>query len=625
MKFKSKIKCSIAYKLIFYILLFSTLITVIITLTQLFIDYKNDINAIYRAIGEIEKTHLKSLTSSVWFLNRDVVKIQLDGILNIRDIEYVEIYEGERYFISSGNVKRGNIISRKFPLIYHFENHDKEIGTLTVVATLDGVYSRLCNKIFIILISQGAKTFLVSIFIFFIFQFLVTRHLSAVALYLKELNPDSIYESFRLRRRKVSDTEKDELDHVVTAVNDMLCNIKNSYSALNNELKLREKAETELQKAHDALEHRVKERTTELARTNEALQIEIYEREKAEEIIRISEEKYRTLFENAQAGIFRIALWSGEILDANQRFAEIFGYRKREEIQGLFITEFYTDITDGKKIVDILRKEENIIQLRLKMRRKDSSDIWVESSSHLDSDDETVEGILIDITERKKAEERIAEALREKEILLREIHHRVKNNMQVIVSLTRLHGKTINDSKMSEIFKEIQNRITAMSLIHETLYRSESLSQISLKNYVPMLANNLSRVYRGNGGIEIKIDVGEVWLGIDHAVPFGLVINELLSNSFKYAFENRSRGEIRIYARSSSDNEIEMVISDNGKGIPNDVDFRQTDTLGLKLVTGLVEVQLNGHIELKNNNGTEFTIKFKTELSQKRMENIKSL
>ncbi len=619
MKLKSKIKCSIAYKLIFYILLFSTLVTIIITLIQLFIDYKNDINAIYRGIEGIEKTHLKSLTSSVWFLNRDTVKIQLDGILNIRDIEYVEIYEGERYFTSSGNLKRENIISKEFPLIYHFEDHDQYIGTLTVVASLDDVYSRLRDKIFVILISQGAKTFLVSIFIFFIFQFLVTRHLSAVASYLKELNPDSLYESFILRRGNVSDIEKDELDHVVTAVNDMLCNMKTSYSDLSNELKLREKAETELQKSHDKLEYRVKERTAELAETNEALQREIAEREKAEDIIRISEEKYRTLFENAQAGIFRIALRSGKILDVNQRFAEIFGYKKREEIQGLFVTEFYADISDGKKMVGLLIKDRNIIQNRLKMHKKDGSDIWVESSSHLDSDDETVEGILIDITERKKAEERIKEALREKEILLREIHHRVKNNMQVIVSLTRLHGKTINDSKISEIFKEVQNRITAMSLIHETLYKSESLSQISLKNYVPMLANNLSRVYRGNGGIEIKIDVGEVYLGIDHAVPFGLVINELLSNSFKYAFENGSLGEIRISARSSSDNEIELVISDNGKGIPQDFNFRQTDTLGLKLVTGLVEAQLNGNIDLKCDNGTQFTIKFKTELYQKRI------
>ena len=149
-------------------------------------------------------------------------------------------------------------------------------------------------------------------------------------------------------------------------------------------------------------------------------------------------------------------------------------------------------------------------------------------------------------------------------------------------------------------------------MIHETLYKSESLNRIFLKNYVPMLANNLSRAYRGNGCIEIKIDVGEVYLGIDHAVPFGLVINELLSNSFKYAFENGSHGEIRIFSRSS-DNEIELAISDNGKGIPHDFDFRQTDTLGLKLVTGLVEAQLNGNIDLKCDNGTQFTIKFKTD------------
>ena len=223
-----------------------------------------------------------------------------------------------------------------------------------------------------------------------------------------------------------------------------------------------------------------------------------------------------------------------------------------------------------------------------------------------------LEGFITDITDRKAAEERIKTSLQEKEVLLREIHHRVKNNMQVITSLLRLQSDKIKDQQYADMFRESQERIKSMALIHEKLYQSKDLSRVDFNEYIKSLINSLFRSYGiDTGRIVTKLNVEDVPLGLDHAIPCGLIINELVSNSFKYAFPEDRKGKISVTLRSITKDEIELRVSDDGIGIPGDLDFRNTDSLGLELVAILAEDQLEGKIDLDRTGGTTFRILFK--------------
>jgi two-component sensor histidine kinase len=219
--------------------------------------------------------------------------------------------------------------------------------------------------------------------------------------------------------------------------------------------------------------------------------------------------------------------------------------------------------------------------------------------------------ILRDITERKRAEEQIKASLREKEILLREIHHRVKNNLQIISTLLYLQSGYIKDKEAFEMLKESQNRLKSMALIHDKLYQFKDLGKIDIARYIRELATDLFHSYGVKpDGVRLKIDVREIVLGVDTAIPCGLIINELVSNSLKHAFPDGKEGTIRIeLLRSVNDNTFTLIVSDNGIGFPKDLDFRNTGTLGLQLVITLVE-QLKGTIELDRSEGTEFKITF---------------
>ncbi len=203
-------------------------------------------------------------------------------------------------------------------------------------------------------------------------------------------------------------------------------------------------------------------------------------------------------------------------------------------------------------------------------------------------------------------------SLKEKEVLLREIHHRVKNNMQVISSLLKLQSRNVKDKQQIEMLKESQNRIKAMALIHEKLYRSKDLANIDFNDYIKNLVNDLFLSYKvSTGKVALKMNIETVSFGIDTAIPCGLIVNELVSNSLKYAFPKGKDGEIKISLRTLEEGDIELIVSDNGVSIPKDLDFRNTESLGLRLITNLAEKQLQGKVELNRNKGTEFQIKFK--------------
>jgi len=203
-------------------------------------------------------------------------------------------------------------------------------------------------------------------------------------------------------------------------------------------------------------------------------------------------------------------------------------------------------------------------------------------------------------------------SLQEKELLLREIHHRVKNNLQVISSLLSLQSRTSKDEQAIEMAKESQNRIKVMALIHEKLYRSKDFANVEFNDYIKNLVNDLFASYRVSASrISLKLEIEDLSLGIDTAIPTGLIINELVTNCLKYAFSKDSDGEIRISLRSLDDCQNELIVRDNGVGIPETLDIKNAESLGLRMITNLTERSLHGKVSINRDNGTEFRIIFR--------------
>ncbi|MBD1997791.1 AAA family ATPase [Leptolyngbya sp. FACHB-541] len=216
-----------------------------------------------------------------------------------------------------------------------------------------------------------------------------------------------------------------------------------------------------------------------------------------------------------------------------------------------------------------------------------------------------------EVSDRRRAEEQLRHSLSEREVLLKEIHHRVKNNLQIISGLLQLQAQSVTDTAATNILRESQHRIESMSLIHKKLYASSDFGEIDLSDYIPSLASNLITSYQlGPGHVNLHMDIARVLLNIDQAIPCGLIVNELISNALKYAFPGDRTGEIQIYLPSPSHQQIELTIRDNGVGLPETVDWKYSQSLGLSLVHDLVVEQLEGSLTVERDHGTTFRIKF---------------
>lgn len=254
----------------------------------------------------------------------------------------------------------------------------------------------------------------------------------------------------------------------------------------------------------------------------------------------------------------------------------------------------------------------------LEILMKDGSAYWAETTLSLIRDGSGKPfgyvGMARDVTGRKRAEEKILASLHEKEILLREIHHRVKNNLQIIASLLYLQSINISDSFTIDILRESRSRVKSMALIHEKLYRSEDLALIPFATYLESLLENLKEAYGitdSTVSIGVTIEPPDLSLNIETGIPCGLIINELISNSMKHAFKNGDTGTITIIVKQTAPGEYTMVIADNGPGFSKDIDFKNTTSLGLQLVNNLV-AQLDGDISLDCTGGAAFTMHLKS-------------
>jgi PAS domain S-box-containing protein len=216
-----------------------------------------------------------------------------------------------------------------------------------------------------------------------------------------------------------------------------------------------------------------------------------------------------------------------------------------------------------------------------------------------------------DITNRKQAEQQLMDSLREKEVLLQEVHHRVKNNMQVISSLLRLQSMSIKAKRLKDILRDSQGKIRAMALIHEKLYQSGDLTKIRMPDYIYSLINEISEAYDSESAqVVIRQSIEDISLGVDLVIPCGLIINELITNALKYAFPEGKKGEITIALKRKDTDIIELAVRDSGIGIPEEVDLKSSETLGIHLVIMLAEDQLGGTITIERKNGTTFMLTF---------------
>jgi len=370
-------------------------------------------------------------------------------------------------------------------------------------------------------------------------------------------------------------------------------------------------AEEALQKAHEELELRVKERTADLSKTNAALKEQITERKQAEQALRQGKHKYESLMNQSPDPIFVSRIDDFRFTEVSDRACENYGY-SREEFLTMEIFDIEIEAPLRHEVRDLYRKMDvgKVIEVYGTNRRKDGSTFPVQVR-FTKLDNEYAVAVVRDITARKEAEDRIAASLKEKELLLKEVHHRVKNNLQIISSILDLQCENIKSEAGLEMIRGCQHRIHSIALIHEGLCQTDSLSKVDFSRYIQSLTMQLFDVFGPpTDSIQLKMNLqNDVLLSIDTAIPCGLILHELVSNALKYAFPESRRGEVRIELYSDTPGRLNLIVADDGVGLPNSLDFRKTETLGLQLVNTLVD-QLDGCIDLHNGSGTEFKIQF---------------
>jgi PAS domain S-box-containing protein len=295
----------------------------------------------------------------------------------------------------------------------------------------------------------------------------------------------------------------------------------------------------------------------------------------------------------------------------NPAAENIYGWEK-EEVLGKplpFITE--NKKTEQDNLMSKVLRGDSISGVEIERIRKDGNLIYtmMAAAPLKDSDGNTI-GIMstsADISDMVKAEKQIKASLEEKEVLIKEIHHRVKNNLQIISSLISLQASYTSEPEAQEMFQESKNRIRSMALIHEKLYISDDLAQIEFSEYLHSLVNMLVQFFKKKlSFIELDVNCDNIYFDIDTAISLGLIINELLSNCFKHAFREGESGRVSIDLHSVG-NGYQLSVADDGIGFPKNLDFRKTDSLGLQIVQTLT-IQLKGALELDRSTGTKFNI-----------------
>ncbi|CAN1209441.1 hypothetical protein TUMEXPCC7403_04405 [Tumidithrix helvetica PCC 7403] len=322
---------------------------------------------------------------------------------------------------------------------------------------------------------------------------------------------------------------------------------------------------------------------------------DISDRKKSEAAMRVSENRLQTIVSNISDGII-IVEENGHIIFANPSAEKLFGIQSQGLIDSyLEMPEQFSQPTE----VEIVRANQKLGIGEMQMVQIE----WDGSPAYI--------AAIRDITDRKKVEKQIQRSLQEKEVLLKEIHHRVKNNLQVISSLLSIQSRRLSDRQSLDALTDCQERILSIALIHEQLYQAKDLSRIGLHEYIQNLSNRLAVTYSNHAEkVKLRLKLAPITVNIETAMPCGLIVNELISNSFKHAFPNQRSGKIRVELAQLDPERLILSVSDNGVGLPGDLDTLTTQSLGLMLIRKLAR-QLEGVTTWDYSTGTKFQIVFK--------------
>ncbi len=347
------------------------------------------------------------------------------------------------------------------------------------------------------------------------------------------------------------------------------------------------------------------------------LGIDITDRRLAEESVLDSEKRFRAAFMGSPAALAITTQDGGVWIDANQTELAMFGYT-REELMGKSVmdTNLWVDLNDRNMFVAALAQNGEVRNQNVQLRHKDGRLI----SASVSANSLTLKGVkhilfaTEDITERKQSEERIKQSLAEKEILLREIHHRVKNNLAVISSLLGLQANRIKENAVKEMMDACQLRIKSMALVHEKMYCNQNVSRVDFNEYISSIVQDLTSSYhKEKRNITTRINVRDILLDIETATPCGMIINELITNAMKHAFSETINPELTI-SFEKTDNTYTLTVQDNGIGLSDGFDSTPTNALGLLLVRALTR-QLRGTVQFHSDasvrQGTTVIFSFK--------------
>ncbi|MDQ7784220.1 MAG: histidine kinase dimerization/phosphoacceptor domain -containing protein [Desulfomonilaceae bacterium] len=393
-------------------------------------------------------------------------------------------------------------------------------------------------------------------------------------------------------------------DRVTSQGNDEMSRLAD---AINSMLDALERSEHALTEARIVLERKVRERTAQLTEINERLTEEVEIRKRAQEELRAGEERYRAVVDNQTELICRFSP-DYRLTFVNDAYCRYFDAGS-EDLIGTIVPQAAERNRDGDPphSVPLPTKENPLITYERRVVLDTGEARWQQWSDRAICDDK---GEIVEFQSVGRDITQLKAAAREKEHLLQEVHHRVKNNLQIMMSLLGLQTEYVEDPRSLELFEDAERRILTMALVHEHLYQSESLSEVKAQEYLLDLVDELLCTYDDAGRCtNVEVHAGDVSFGVETAVPLGLIVSELVSNTIKHAFSHTEEGEIQVSLQPIGDNRFELRFADNGVGFSAHGDWNRHESFGLFLVRSLVE-QLHGEVAVDTSRGAAFLIRF---------------
>ena len=543
-------KRRIARRLIVSVILFSAVITLVISAIQLYRNYLQDVSLIDARLDQIQDVNLKTLNNSLWVADTNELKTHLSGILRLPDMQYLEIRNGDNILVSVGTPQKKNIVSRTYPMSQVYRGKPQSIGTLTVLATLKGVYARLIDEAIVILISNGIKTFLVAGFILYIFQTLVTRHLVRIADFASGFNMEHPDGKLQLDRQVSVKQNEDELGTVVTAMNTMQEKLLHSFSALQAN-------EAELKNHRDHLEEQVAERTKAI-------------KQQANIIDQIHDSVVSTDLD-------------GNITGWNRGAERLFGY-SAIEIIGKPITCMYPENEHAYLFEGIIKPlmKNGEHETEVTMRRKNGEDFFAHLSLSLLRDDEgTTIGMIgysVDITLRKQAEAEsdrktveLEHANKELESFSYSVSHDLRAPLRAIAGYSEIiledYKSKLDDEGQQHLTRIINNTQRMSELINDLL----ELSRLGRKeltteavNFDNLVAEVLKSLKDNSSQREVEFNIGALGVVTADQRLLKIVVENLLDNAWKYTSKN-DKTYIEIGKQNIQGEEV-FFVKDNGVG-----------------------------------------------------------